>query len=162
MGNLMCNRNGTIFLLFSIGLICILSAQNKFEKVLTAADVSKASGINGIKPVAKNSQKGATGDLNFTTADGTVMMIAQFFAGSAKNQAYKSSKQYFFKEEVKGLGEAAFKGFVGVGAPGNFIAFIKGDICVTITVMVNVQNIKTNMMSWEQLLALAKVVAGRL
>lgn len=55
-------------------LLLMFSALSFAADVLTVADVEKATGLTGIKTVAKNPMKGAGGELNFATADDKVVI----------------------------------------------------------------------------------------
>lgn len=129
-----------------------------FEKALTAADVSKISGVAGVKKVEKNPSVGAGGDLNFANSNGMMMVMVQFL--SAKD--YERMKKAYFKAAVKGVGEEAFQGATIPGNPPNFLCFRQGKYTVAITAFMDFTSAKRNMLTLEQVVEVGKVIGSRI
>ncbi len=125
---------------------------------LTAADVEKVSGIKGVISVPRNPNKGAGGDLNFATSDSNLIVMVQIVGESF----YGGYKQYYFKSAVQGLGDEAMEGATISGLPVNLVAFRKGPKCVALTVYVNKDDFRKNMLSPEQIISLAKIIESRI
>jgi len=94
----------------------IVSAQTA-DKRLTTADVEKASGLSGVKTVARGSQTGAGGDLNFVGPNGKLVLMVNFgdqqLYNKARNQKEikvgdKTYPMELFAHAVTGVGDEAF------------------------------------------------------
>ncbi len=94
-----------------------VAAHSAYDKLLTPADVERASGAAGVKTVARGSSAGAGGDLNFATADNKLLLMVNF--GDA--QLYKRAREQkemtvggtkypmeLFAHAVTGVGDEAF------------------------------------------------------
>jgi hypothetical protein len=143
-----------------LGAAAVLSAQTRpYDKYLTTADIEKASGLKGLKPVPYDPSKGAGGNLNFGLADGTVVLIASFQSLQPKDyDKYKTQIKSYVKGPVAGLADEAFN-----GPPGDypyFISFRKGNWVATITTFFNPAKMGQTFLTMDQVLALCKVVAG--
>jgi len=131
---------------------------NSFENLLTASDVEQISGLKGVKFVARNPKIGAGGDLNFSTNGDKLIVMIQVVDESN----FEGYKKYYFKSSVSGLGQEAMRGATLAGLPDNQIAFKKGNKCVALTSFMNMENMKSNMLSPEQIIALAKIIDSRI
>jgi len=92
-------------------------AQPTSDKRLTPADVEKIAGVTGVKTVARMSQSGAGGDLNFASGDGKMLLMVNFGDDQLYRKAREqkemtiSGKTYpmeLFAHAVSGLGDEAF------------------------------------------------------
>ena len=131
---------------------------NPIDKLLTEDDVAKVSGIAGVKFVERNPKIGAGGDLNFSTEENKLIVMVQVVDKSQ----YEGFKKYYFKSDIKDLGEEAMTGATMKGMPDNNVTFRKGTKCVALTSFVNMNNMKSNMLSPEQLISLAKIIESRI
>ena len=153
-----------LFLLFLAGILMMVSSTvilaATYDSFLTIADVEKVSGLTGIKIVAKDPSKGAGGDLNFATADGKLVMMANFL-NVRYFQEYKKQPSYF-KAPVAGVGDEAFSG--PKRDPQYVLFFRKGNYCVTLSSFFNPEGTSTNptMLTMNQLIALGKTIAARI
>jgi hypothetical protein len=127
--------------------------------LLTAADVEKVSGLTGIKNVAKGSTTGAGGDVNFVGADGTLVVMANFFDGT-QFDTFKNSPNY--REALSGLGDAAFVGpSADIMSTLYIVGFKKGDHTAIFATFFKGTNLQETMLTIDQLKALAAIVASR-
>jgi hypothetical protein len=94
----------------------VVAAQTS-DKRLTVADVEKICGLSGVKTVARGSQTGAGGDLNFAGPDGKLVLMINFgdqqLYNKARNQKEirmgdKTYPMELFAHSVTGLGDEAF------------------------------------------------------
>jgi len=84
---------------------------------LTVADVEKVSGLAGVKIVARGSQTGAGGDLNFAGPNGKLVLMINF-GGAALYTKARAQKEItvggatypleLFAHAVSGVGDEAF------------------------------------------------------
>jgi hypothetical protein len=81
-----------------------------YAKLLTAADVSKVTGLSGVQLVPRNPSKGAGGDLNFALPNGKPMLMVTFLDTNAYNQS--KAQKCVYGGDVKGIGDDAFIGKV--------------------------------------------------
>jgi hypothetical protein len=125
--------------------------------LLTAADVEQATGLTGLKAIAKGSVTGAGGDVNYAKADGKLVLMASFFDGAAFDQM-KATDDY--GEALSGLGDAAFVGPLKGMMPMYFmVGFRKGDhSALLVTFLVGSTS---TVLTLDQFKALAAVVASR-
>lgn len=133
------------------------AAADDFSSYLSQDDVRQATGIADAKAVAKNPLKGFGGDLNFASGEGAALLMVQIL----DRENYPSFKK-MGNAALAGLGDEAVQGATMPGAPPNFICFLKGARCVTLTTYLNHQSFDRNMLTIEQLTALAKIVASRI
>jgi hypothetical protein len=132
---------------------------NPYHKYLTAADIEKVTGLTGVKEVPRNPQKGAGGNLNFADGDGNLILIASFLtAGDFK--AYKSEED-MVKETVEGVGEEAFFG-PGSSDPPYLLLIRKGDRCLALSTFVSDADPLKTRIPMPQLIAIGKIVIGRM
>jgi len=59
-------------------LMLVLFTAVILNAAAAALDITKITGIPGIKKIPRDPSKGASGDLNFTNAKGNVIFMAQF------------------------------------------------------------------------------------
>jgi hypothetical protein len=93
-----------------------------YAKLLTAADVSKVTGLPGVQLVPRNPSKGAGGDLNFALPNGKLILMVAFLDTNAYNQS-KAQKDVY-GGDVKGVGDEAFIG--KVMGTDSILYFLKG------------------------------------
>lgn len=130
-----------------------------YDAYLKAGDIEKVTGLKGVKSIDRNPSIGAGGDLNFTTADGKLIVMIQVVSKSQ----YAGYKQYFFKSDIKGIGEQAMEGTTVAGMPSNLVAFTKGIQCVALTAFGDqASDGRKNMLTQDQMKALARTIASRM
>jgi hypothetical protein len=145
----------SILFLFS----SLIGSAGSFDNYLKTSDCEKATGLKGVKSITKGAAAGAGGDLNFTTADGTLIVMIQVVGKSN----YAGYKQMFFKADVKGLGDQAMEGTTIPKQPSNVVAFTKGTECVALTAFGDpASGGKKNMLTVAQMIELAKIMASRM
>jgi hypothetical protein len=91
---------------------------------LTVQDVEKITGLQGVKLVPPDPSKGAGGDLNFANKDGKLILMVNRNLSSDMFYSQTKNMKGAVKEDIQGVGDAAF-----IGPPGNypyFVAFKKG------------------------------------
>lgn len=93
-----------------------------YAKLLTAADVSKVTGLSGVVLVPPDPHKGAGGDLNFALPNGKMILLVTFLDTKSYNQS-KAMKDVY-GGEVTGVGDQAFIGKV-MGME-SILYFLKG------------------------------------
>jgi hypothetical protein len=139
-------------------LISSTGHAGQYDKLFSVSDVEKGSGLTGLKTVANGQLKAAGGDLNFATEKNKMVLMVQVF-NSDWYERYKGQKGYF-KAEVKGVGDAAFK---GLAADPQLSLFIKkGNSCVVLTTFYNLLGKPPTMMTMDQLIDLGKLITGRI
>jgi hypothetical protein len=98
---------------------------------LTVQDVEKITGLHGVKIVPPNPSKGAGGDLNFAKQDGTLILMVNRSLTSDMFYSQTKNMKDTVKEDIQGVGDAAF-----IGPPGDFpyfVAFKKGKGSATVS-----------------------------
>jgi hypothetical protein len=134
------------------------SASTAPSNLLTPADVEQVSSLTGIKAVPRDPTKGAGGQVNLATADGKLVVMANFGNG-AQFDTMKSSPNY--RESLSGLGDAAFIGPSKNIMPTLYIVgFKKGDHSAVLNTFFKGATTDT-MLTMDQLKALAAIVASR-
>jgi len=91
---------------------------------LTVQDVEKITGLHGLKLVPADASKGAGGDLNFANKDGKLILMVQRMLNSDALYSQTKKMNGTVKEDIQGVGDAAF-----TGPAGNlqyFVSFKKG------------------------------------
>ncbi len=78
-----------------------------YAKLLTPADVSKVTGLSGVKLIPRDPSKGAGGDLNFALPNGKQILLVDFLD---ENYNQTKAKKDVYGGEVQGVGEEAFIG----------------------------------------------------
>jgi hypothetical protein len=127
--------------------------------LLTAADVEKISGLKGIRIVPYDPSKGAGGDINLATSEGKLVVMGNFGDG-ARFDSEKVTPNY--RKAIPGLGDAAFVGPSKDIMPTLYIVgFKKGDHTALLTTFFKGTNVKSTMLSVQQLKRLAAIVASR-
>jgi len=134
------------------------SQAGQYDKLLSFKDVEKASGIKGLKRVAKDEVDGAIGKLNFTTDKNWMVLLLNVFSGD-RYKRYKSQPGYF-KANVKGVGDAAFTGMTD--GPERSLFIKKGNTCVLLTVFDNYDKMTGPYMTIDQLMHIGKLVVKRI
>ena len=126
--------------------------------LLTPADVEKVTGLKSIATTDRNPAIGAGGDLNFILGKDQMVVMVQVVA----KEQYEGYKKYFFKAAVSGLGEEAMIGATLPDKPENVLAFIQGAQCIALTTAVKMDDVKNNMLTVDQMVALGKIISSRL
>jgi hypothetical protein len=98
--------------IMAIAIVATARAQTATDKLLTAADVEKISGVKGVKAVKRGENKYAFGDLNFVAPDGNMVVQVNVTAASVYDNAAKMKEM--IAHTVPNVGDAAF-----VGPPGS-------------------------------------------
>ena len=91
---------------------------------LTVQDVEKITGLRGVKLVPRDPSKGAGGDLNFANKDGKLILMVNRNLSSDMLYSQTKNMKGAFKEDIQGVGDAAFTG--PAGALQYFVIFKKG------------------------------------
>jgi hypothetical protein len=125
----MMHRWLTVLFVFTMlaGSASMVFSQTKAApggQYLTVQDVEKITGLQGVKIVPPNASKGAGGDLNFADKDGKLILMVNRSLSSDMFYSQTKNMKDTVKEEIQGVGDAAF-----IGPPGNypyFVAFKKG------------------------------------
>lgn len=137
-----------------------ISVQSVYSKdVLTAEDVGKVTGIQGLKLVPKNPQIGAGGDLNFAQPDGTIILIVMMQKASMYD-TWKSQEGYFHSD-VNDIGDEAFEG-PGFGEYRYILVLRKGKNAYSLSSFFNIQAGGEPYLSQDQLRELAKIIVSRI
>ncbi len=131
---------------------------NKSSDYLNTSDIEKVAHIKGVKLIPKNPLKGAGGDLNFATNEGKLILMVQI----VNKSNYEGYKKYFFKSDIKDLGIQAMEGGTLPDRENNLVVFTKGDKCIALTVFADLNDTNKNMLSVEQTIKLAKIIANRI
>jgi hypothetical protein len=157
MRTLTASRIAALWLLLLCSSLIVSAAS--FDNYLKAGDIEKTTGLKGVKSIAKQSLPGAGGDLNFATADDKLIVMIQVVGKSN----YAGYKKYFFKADIKGMGDEALEGTTIPGQASNLVAFTKGTECVALTTFGDsTSGGKKNMLTVTQLTVLAKIIASRM
>jgi hypothetical protein len=133
---------------------------------LTVADVEKVAGVSGVKEVARMSQPGAGGELNFAGPDGKLLLMVNF--GTA--QLYTKARQQkdikvggtsypmpLYAHDVPGVGDEAFD-----SPPGNiqYVLYVrKGDKAISVTTYMSRQG--KPLLTIAQLKTIAQTILSR-
>jgi hypothetical protein len=139
----------------------VWSAPRKVTKadLLTAADITKVSGLAGAKLVPKNPSKGAGGDLNFATSEDKMIVMVQV----VNKRDYVGYQKIDVKvTAIKGLGDQAMQGATSTYTPPNQVVFTKGNTCIALTVFGDPKDFGKNMLTIEQTIELAKIIISRM
>ena len=81
-----------------------------YAKLLTAADVSKVTGLAGVSLIPQDPSKGAGGDLNFALPNGKQILLVTFLDTNGYNQS--KAMKGVYGGAVAGVGDEAFIGKV--------------------------------------------------
>ncbi|GAB4251336.1 MAG: hypothetical protein Kow00122_09010 [Thermoleophilia bacterium] len=130
--------------------------------LLTPADVERVSGLSEVRRAGRNPDKRLGGDLNFVRPDGTplLMVVLEPAQAYADWRADPDS----FREDLPGLGEAAFIGPSRTRLDTPYLVVVRsGSWAVGLFTFDNPDAAGwNNLLTLDQLQALARVVIGRL
>lgn len=121
-----------------------------YGKYLTAADVEKVSGLTGLKAAEENIT------LKFADSVGTVVYEAKFYGSSFYEEEVGGNRKYY--TDVPGVGD---KAAVCIPDSPYRLTFAKGQRSV-MTQVLGKDDKGQWLLSEEQLVALAKVIASRM
>lgn len=137
----------------------LTASPSLYANLLSPAEVSKISGIAGIKSVPKDPAKAAGGDLNFAKPDGTLVLMVTFQTVDpkdlAKNSKTKSFKDVYVGPVTPGVGDASFES--PVTGERTILTFLKGNHWVTLGSFLNPFTMKA-LLSQKQLRELAQTI----
>lgn len=149
---------------FAVGLVGNVRA-GQYDNIVSAADVERATGLQGIKQVPRvkatdgmTANKLLTGDLNFVRQDGEPVLIIQFrpvfvYDGMKADSGY-------FKAAVPGIGDEAF--LSPSFPPQNAVNIRKGSHVAVVTAHIDPKDSSKTIISLDQLTSVAKLVASRM
>lgn len=126
------------------------AAGNQYEKYLTAADVEGATGLTGLKAVEKAST------LSFLDGSDQVVYEIQFYSGDFYEREVGSNREYY--TDVPGVGD---KAAIAIPDSPYRLTFAKGEQ-VLMTQTLTKDKDGNWLVSEEQLIALAKILAAKL
>ena len=148
-----------------VGLLGVVTASGRFENIISAMDVEKATGLKGLKQVPRQKavdgvtdNKYLTGDINIVQANNQPVMVVQFLPSFAFDQFKGDSG--FIKSPVSGIGDEAYTG--PSFDPQTSVNFVKGGTYVTVSTLIDPRDKKKAVLPIEQVIAVAKVIAGRM
>jgi hypothetical protein len=155
----------TVLLLLAAARV---SAQGPYDKLLSPADVEKATGATGVKLVARLSQTGAGGDLNFARGDGKLLVMVNFGNAQLYTRA-RTQKQItiggqtypmeLFAHAVPGLGDEAF-----ASPPGTdqYVLYVrKGEKAISVSTYLAPELQSRPRLTMAQLQEIAKIILSR-
>jgi hypothetical protein len=131
-----------------------------YETYLTVDDVERISGLRDIKQMPFNPLRFLGSDLNFVTCDNQKILSVEFSKARHYN-TYKIFVPKNFKSSISGVGEEAFAGPDFKEQTPYLLVFRQGDHTVSLTAATT-SDFSHNMLSLEQLVELAKIIAQRL
>jgi hypothetical protein len=148
-----------VFFMIVAGLSATAFAAGQFDHIISAADVDKATGLTGVKQVPREPlNKFRNGDLNFVQKNDQPLLMVQF-RPAFMLETLRSDSGYF-KASVPGVGEEAFTS--PSFDPQFSINFRKGNTVAIVTTHIDPKDKKKTILSMDQLIALAKLVASRM
>ncbi|MDP1809020.1 MAG: hypothetical protein Q8L35_05720 [Actinomycetota bacterium] len=127
------------------------------KKLLTVADVTKVTGIQGVKIVDKDPSKGAGGDLNFATPDGKMLLL---LVVTEDANAFAEWKRISVAP-ISGVGDEAVSGPKGVPEPYN-VYVRSNNRFFSLASFLDSQGQMKPLLTIAQLTELAKIVVSRL
>jgi hypothetical protein len=145
------------FGLFMISIMQTLEAQEESQELLTPEDIEEVTGMQEIKLLPKNEEKGAVGDLNFATEDETLILMVNIQAQTVY-EAWKN-QEGIFHSEVQGVGDEAFIG-PKTGDLRYIMVFRKGEYAVSFSSYFETE--EEPFFSEDQLKEVASIVDSRL
>ncbi len=160
-------RRGFIIAVLLLGTLATrgAAAAGQFDHIINAADVEKATGLAGVKQVPRDKaapgyteNKLLTGDLNFIRADGQPILMVQFRPAFVYEE-FKGDAAYN-KAPVAGVGSDAFSS--PVYPPQYAINFLKGNYYAVVTTHLDPTDKAKTLLTFDQLTALAKLIASRM
>jgi len=127
--------------------------------ILTAAEVSQVTGLQGVVLVPYEPSKGAGGDLNFALPNGKMIMLVSLLSGGTYN-GLKAQPGY--SRDVTGIGDEAFIG--KVANMETILYFRKGSRVAGLSSFINTDNgwPGTPYVSQEQLRQMAELMLPRM
>lgn len=130
--------------------------------LLTPADVERVSGLPGVRRAGRNPDKRLGGDLNFVRPDGTPLLMVVLKPAQAY-AAWRADPDSF-REDLPDLGEAAFIGPSRTRLDTPYLVVVRsGSWAVGLFTFDNPDVAGwNNLLTLDQLQALAQVVIGRL
>jgi hypothetical protein len=149
-----------VILILSLGCVIgtISAAGSPFDKILTVADVTKVTGMTGLKLVDKDAVQGAFGQINFTGSDGKVLLVVTIethdpkeFAKVAKTKSFQS----LYAGPFKGVGDVTYES--PVTGERYMVAFMKGNHFATVSSTLNYSTMKP-IISMKQLREIAAII----
>lgn len=138
--------------------LSVFAAAGPYDRYLSVVDVQRLTGLQGVKQVPRDPSKGAGGDLNFAVGNDRLILMV-LFSGVSNYEPSKAQKGYF-KSAVAGVGEAAFCG--PAADPQYILVFKKKTYCVSVSTYFNFGAKPPTMLTMDQLIAIAKLVASRI
>ncbi len=148
-------------------LLCIVTAgtgagtaaAGQFDNVISAAEVAKVTGLAGVKQVPRDqANKFKNGDVNFVAeADQPILMIE--FRPVFMFETMKSDSGYY-KKQVPGLAEEAFTS--PAFDPQFSVNLRKGRYVAVVTTHIDPKDRKRTVLTMDQLISLARLVASRM
>jgi len=148
-------------ILFITSIVCaaVAGGDSPNAKLLPLADVTKATGIQGLTMLSKDPSKHMIGDVNFVRPDGKRILSVVFETIDVKQfekTKATSSFQSTFNGPVKGIGDEAYDG------PPKMQPFIlsvrKGTHWITISTSIDVANGMKPFLAQEQLKKIAEII----
>ena len=148
-------------------LVCVALAAQTADPRLTAADVEKVSGLAGIHAVARMSQPGAGGALNFVGADNHLVVMVNFGPAELYRRA-RNQKELnvggtmipmpLYHADVSGVGDEAFSSPPG---PVQYILYArKGDKAISVSTYLR-PGASKGVLTIDQLKQLASIIFSR-
>jgi hypothetical protein len=142
-----------------------VNASGKFDNIITAVDVEKATGLTGLKQVPRQkavdgitANKFLTGDINFVRSDNQPVIAVQFRPSFAFDQFKGDSG--FIKAPVPGVGDEAYTG--PSFDPQTNVNFVKGGYYVAVSTHIDPKDKTRAVLKIDQVIAVAKVIASRM
>ena len=152
-------------MLLVVGVLSVVNASGRYDNIITASDVEKATGLSGLKQVARQKavdgiteNKFLTGDINFVRSDNQPVIVVQFRPSFAFDQFKGDSG--FIKAAVAGVGEEAYTG--PSFDPQVNVNFVKGGTYVAVSTLIDPKDKSKPVLKIEQVIAVAKVIASRM
>jgi hypothetical protein len=161
--------NSKSFLVCGLCLVICLqegsAMAGKFDNIVSAADVAKATGLSGVRQVPRQKavegitgNKFLTGDLNFVRSDNQPILEVQFRPSFAFDEFKGDSG--FIKAPVAGLGDEAYTG--PSFDPQTTVNFKKGAYFVAVSTHVNPRDRTRAVLNIDQVIAIARTIASRM
>ncbi len=129
----------------------------RYETYLTAEDVERISGLGNVSRIPFHPLTFLGSDLNFIDEEGRKILCVEF-TKSHQYEMFRIMMPKDFLAPVEGIGDEAF---ISPDQASPIIIFRKGDRAVSLTTTEKKGN-PTTLVTVEQLIALAKLVASRL
>jgi hypothetical protein len=131
----------------------------QFDRIISASEVEKITGLTGIKQVPRDPKdKFRNGDLNFVGKHDEPLVMLQF-RPSFVVDAMKSDSGYF-KASLQGIGDEAFSS--PAFDPQFSVNFVKGNYLAVVTTDIDPKDKKKTVLTMDQLVSIAKLVASRM